>query len=58
MYMHICIYINIYIYAYIYIYIYIDIYEDVNFNENILTDLVEKSNKIFSCLCSRKLIYE
>ena len=42
----------------IYIYIYIDIYEDVNFNENILTDLVEKSNKIFSCLCSRKLIYE
>ena len=52
------IYKHIYIYAYIYIYIYIDLYEDVNFNENILTDLVEKSNKIFSCLCSRKLISE
>ena len=35
-----------------------NIYEDVNFNENILTGLVERSNKIFSCLCSGKLIYE
>ena len=35
-----------------------NIYEDVNFNENILTGLVERSNKIFSRLCSRKLISE
>ena len=30
----------------------------VKSNENILTGLVEKSNKIFSRLCSRKLISE
>ena len=35
-----------------------NIYEDVNFNENILSGLVERSNKIFSRLCSRKLISE
>ena len=35
-----------------------NIYEDVDFNENILTVLVERSNKIFSRLCSRKLISE
>ena len=29
-----------------------NIYEDVKFNENILTDLVVKSNKIFKRLCS------
>ena len=34
------------------------IYEDVNFNENILTGLVERSNKTFSRLCSPKLISE
>ena len=35
-----------------------NIYEDVKFNENILTDLVAKSNKIFKHLCSHKLISE
>ena len=35
-----------------------NIYEDVKFNENILTGLVERSNKIFNRLCSRKLISE
>ena len=35
-----------------------NIYEDVKFNENILTDLVGKSNKIFKRLCSHKLISE
>ena len=35
-----------------------NIYEDVNFNQNILTGLVERSNKIFSRLCIRKLISE
>ena len=32
--------------------------EDVRFNENILTDLVAKNNKIFKRLCSHKLISE
>ena len=35
-----------------------NIYKDVKCNENILTGLVERSNKIFSRLCSRKLISE
>ena len=35
-----------------------NIYEDVKFNENILTDLVAKSNKMFKSLCSHKLISE
>ena len=35
-----------------------NIYEGVKFNENILTGLVERSNKIFSRLCSHKLISE
>ena len=35
-----------------------NIYENVKFNENILTDLVAKSNKIFKRLCSHKLISE
>ena len=35
-----------------------NIHEDVKFNENILTDLVAKSNKIFKHLCSHKLISE
>ena len=35
-----------------------NIYENVKFNENILNDLVEKSNKIFKRLCSHKLIFE
>ena len=35
-----------------------NIYEGVNFNENILTGWVERSKKIFSRLCSRKLISE
>ena len=41
-----------------------NIYEDENamkkfiFNENILTDQVAKSNKIFKRLCSHKLISE
>ena len=35
-----------------------NIYENVRFNENILTDLVAKSNKIFKCLCCHKLISE
>ena len=35
-----------------------NICEDVKFNENILTDLVAKSNKIFKRLCSHKLISE
>ena len=35
-----------------------NIYENVKFNEYILTDLVEKSNKIFKRLCSHKLISE
>ena len=34
------------------------IYEDVRFNEIILIDLVERSNKIFKPLCSHKLISE
>ena len=33
-------------------------YEDVKFNENILTSLVERINKIFNRLCSRRLISE
>ena len=35
-----------------------NIYEDVKFNENILTDLVAKSNKMFKRFCSHKLISE
>ena len=35
-----------------------NVYKDVNFKENILTGLVERSNKVFSHLCSRKLISE
>ena len=35
-----------------------NIYENVKFNENILIDLVSKSNKIFKRLCSHKLISE
>ena len=35
-----------------------NIYENVQFNENIFTDLVAKSNKIFKQLCSHKLISE
>ena len=35
-----------------------NIYKNVKFNENILTDLVAKSNKIFKRLCSHKLISE
>ena len=35
-----------------------NLYENVKFNENILTELVEKSNKIFKRLCSHKLISE
>ena len=35
-----------------------NLYEDVKFNENILTSLVEKSNKIFNLFCSRNLTYE
>ena len=35
-----------------------NIHQDVKFNENILTDLVAKSNKIFKRLCSHKLISE
>ena len=35
-----------------------NICEDVNINENILTGLVVRSNKIFNRLCSRKLISE
>ena len=35
-----------------------NIYENVKFNENILTDLVAKSNKIFKHLCCHKLISE
>ena len=35
-----------------------NIYEDVKLNENILTSLVERSNKIFNRLCSLELIYE
>ena len=35
-----------------------NIYENVKFNENILTDLVAKSNKIFKRLCSHKMISE
>ena len=35
-----------------------NIYEYFNFNENILTGLVQRSNKIFSRSCSRKLISE
>ena len=35
-----------------------NIYEEVNFNKNILTDLVAKSNKIFKCLFSHQLISE
>ena len=33
-----------------------NINEDVKFNENVLTGLVERSNKILNRLCSRKLI--
>ena len=32
------------------------IYKNVKLNENILTDLFAKSNKIFKRLCSHKLI--
>ena len=35
-----------------------NVYEDVRFNENILKDLVERSNKTFKRLCSHKLIPE
>ena len=35
-----------------------NIYKDVKLNENILTSLVERSNKIFNRLCSLELIYE
>ena len=35
-----------------------NIYTDVKLNENILTSLVERSNKIFNRLCSLELIYE
>ena len=35
-----------------------NIYEDVKFNGNILTGLVERSNKIFNRLCGRKFITE
>ena len=35
-----------------------NIYENVRFNENVLTDLVAKSNKIFKRLCCHKLISE
>ena len=35
-----------------------NIYQDVKFNENILTGLVERSNKIFNRLRCRKLISE
>ena len=35
-----------------------NIYENVKLNENILTSLVERSNKIFNRLCSLELIYE
>ena len=35
-----------------------NMYEDVEFSENILTDLVTKSSKIFKHLCSHKLISE
>ena len=34
------------------------VYKEVKFNENILTGLVEKSNKIFNRLCSHILISE
>ena len=34
------------------------VYKEVKFNENVLTDLVEKSNKIFNHLCSHRLISE
>ena len=34
------------------------VYKEVKFNENVLTDLVEKSNKIFNRLCSHRLISE
>ena len=33
-----------------------NIYENVLINENILTDLVAKNNKIFKRLCSHKLL--
>ena len=33
-------------------------YEDIRFSENILKDLVDRSNKIFKCLCSHKLTSE
>ena len=32
-----------------------EVYKEVTFNENILTGLVEKSNKIFNHLCSHRL---
>ena len=35
-----------------------NIYKDVKFNENILTDLITKSHKMFKHLCSHKLISE
>ena len=34
------------------------VYKEVKFNENVLTDLVEKSNEIFNRLCSHRLISE
>ena len=33
-------------------------YKEIKFNKNVLTDLVEKSNKIFNRLCSHRLILE
>ena len=35
-----------------------NICEDVKFNQNVITDIVAKSNKIFKRLCSHKLISE
>ena len=32
--------------------------KEVKFNENILTDLVEKSNKVFNRLCNHRLMSE
>ena len=34
------------------------VYKELKFNKNILTGLVENSNKIFNCLCSHRLISE
>ena len=35
-----------------------NIYQDIRFSENILKDLVQRSNKIFKVLCGHKLISE